>query len=137
MPHSCYILKADRYNKSYIGYTVDFSRRIRQHNGEIVGGAKKTKRWRPWHPVCIISGFEDASQALRFEYRLQHPKIRKKAGDDSTIFTLNCLLLLLLSGDGSIKAGSKTPWPPLVIHWYNRNYSITGLDNVTNNYLEE
>ena len=35
--HSCYIL----YNQNgltYNGYTVNFKRRIRQHNGEIKGG---------------------------------------------------------------------------------------------------
>ena len=38
----CYILKCGNY--TYNGCTNNFKRRIRQHNGEIVGGAKCTFR---------------------------------------------------------------------------------------------
>ena len=37
-----YILKSD--NLSYVGMTNDFFRRFRQHNQEIKGGAKYTKK---------------------------------------------------------------------------------------------
>ena len=37
-----YILKSD--NLSYVGMTNDFFKRFRQHNGELVGGAKYTKK---------------------------------------------------------------------------------------------
>lgn len=113
--HRCYILRSSVYNKTYIGYTVDFTRRLRQHNGEITGGAKRTKKGRPWVPVCEIRGFRDASTSLRFEYRLQHPKRRKPKGMDATEFTLQNLWRLIHSGDGSKKANTKRPWPPLTI----------------------
>ena len=41
----CYILKCGNY--TYNGCTNNFKRRIRQHNGEIVGGAKCTSRRDP------------------------------------------------------------------------------------------
>ena len=41
-----YILKSD--NKSYVGMTNDFFRRIRQHNKEIKGGAKYTSKSNNW-----------------------------------------------------------------------------------------
>ena len=35
-------------NSFYIGFTINPSRRLRQHNGEIASGAKKTMKKRPW-----------------------------------------------------------------------------------------
>lgn len=43
----CYLLEsrnARAKGRSYIGFTVNPRRRIRQHNGELVNGAAKTKR---------------------------------------------------------------------------------------------
>lgn len=139
--HSCYILKSSFLNKIYIGYTINFSRRIRQHNGELTGGAKKTKKGRPWYPICLIRGFFDASAALRFEFRLQHPinsnrkkrqyKTRKYANKqiqhtskDIVILTLQNLVNIINNGDGSIEKDNKMPWPNLNILWYDTNYSI-------------
>ena len=39
----CYCIQNNNKNKTYIGATNEFSRRIRQHNGIISGGAKSTK----------------------------------------------------------------------------------------------
>jgi predicted GIY-YIG superfamily endonuclease len=115
--HRCYILRSTMYNKTYIGYTVDFVHRLRQHNGELAGGAKRTRKGRPWVLVCEIRGFLDEHMALRFEYRLQHPKRRKPKGMDATVFTLTNMWRLIASGDGSKAAGTKTPWPPLTLFY--------------------
>ena len=123
--HSCYILRSTVSNRAYVGYTIDFPHRIRQHNGEIKGGAKRTQKWRPWTPICIIRGFYDASSALRFEYRLQHPGTRRKAGVDAVMFTLQALTRVINVGDGSIAKDNKMAWPPLQITWCLPGYSIT------------
>src|SRR5437868_4503905 len=44
----CYIIKSINTPYVYIGYTIDFSRRIRQHNRELKGGAKKTGKYYPF-----------------------------------------------------------------------------------------
>lgn len=55
---------------TYIGATMDIHRRLRQHNGEIKGGAKATtSKGNQWKRVCYVSGFPDWSSALQFEWR--------------------------------------------------------------------
>jgi predicted GIY-YIG superfamily endonuclease len=116
--HQCYILKSTVSNRIYIGYTVDFPHRLRQHNGEITGGAKKTQKWRPWYPICTIQGFYEKSSALRFEYRLQHPGKKKPARTDAVAWILEVLVNLINNGDGSIAKDNKMPWPAFHITWY-------------------
>ena len=79
----CYILKNSylpHKNRTYIGYTINPSRRIRQHNQEISGGAKYTSAFgnKSWYIYCLISGFPDNITALQCEWRLKHPCKKKK-----------------------------------------------------------
>ena len=67
-----YILKSD--NLSYVGMTNNFFKRFRQHNQEIKGGAKYTKKKLLWYPICIIDGFKDKKSACQCEWRLKHSK---------------------------------------------------------------
>lgn len=63
LPHYCYLLKSLKENctnRSYIGYTTDPRRRLRQHNRELLsGGAKKTLLYCPWQMEIIVSGFQN------------------------------------------------------------------------------
>ena len=58
---------------TYIGATVDLNRRLRQHNGEIKGGAKRTtskvSKNNTWTRVCYVSQFPDWTATLQFEWR--------------------------------------------------------------------
>lgn len=53
--------------KTYVGVTNNFSRRLKQHNGELKGGAKASRAGRPWVCACLIQGFMDKSKAYAFE----------------------------------------------------------------------
>ena len=78
-----YILKSD--NLSYVGMTNDFTRRFRQHNGELKGGAKYTKKRDYWYPIFIIDGFLTKKEAMQCEWRLK----RGKGGPEGRIKYIN------------------------------------------------
>ena len=76
----CYLLRSlenARSRATYVGFTVNPLRRIRQHNGLIKGGARKTKSKRPWAFVALVHGFQSQVEALQFEWAWQHPKISR------------------------------------------------------------
>ncbi|KMT18761.1 hypothetical protein BVRB_2g028820 isoform A [Beta vulgaris subsp. vulgaris] len=53
--------------KTYVGVTTNFSRRLKQHNGELKGGAKASRAGRPWICACLVQGFRNQSEACEFE----------------------------------------------------------------------
>lgn len=65
--------------KSYVGFTNNPKRRIRQHNRQIKGGAKKTNPCKPWKFVGWVTGFETKVEALQFEWLWQRPMRSKKS----------------------------------------------------------
>ncbi|KAK9940953.1 hypothetical protein M0R45_017585 [Rubus argutus] len=77
---ACYLLtsRCPRYKgHTYIGFTVNPRRRIRQHNGEIGRGAWRTKKKRPWEMALCIYGFPTNTSALQFEWAWQNPYVSK------------------------------------------------------------
>ena len=78
-PWSFYIIYNDR--ATYAGVSPDPVRRLRQHNGEIKGGAKYTTSKGPgWKHICIISGFQDKIQSMQFEWAVKHVAPRNAGG---------------------------------------------------------
>jgi structure-specific endonuclease subunit SLX1 len=61
----CYLLASD--GRTYVGATIDPDRRLRQHNGELSGGAKAT-RGRVWERKCLVGIFDNEHDALSFEW---------------------------------------------------------------------
>lgn len=72
----CYILRSkdpEHSRKTYVGKTNDLSRRLRQHNGELKGGAKYTSGRGPWEPFIVIKGFKFEHECLQFEWAMHNP----------------------------------------------------------------
>jgi len=70
-----YLLISVNNKCTYIGASNNPERRLRCHNGELVGGAKITKRNRPWRHVCVI-GKMDKISALQLEWRLKRRPLK-------------------------------------------------------------
>jgi structure-specific endonuclease subunit SLX1 len=70
----CYIIANDQ-DRTYNGYTTNLSRRLRQHNGEICGGARATHNRGPWRYVAILTslGWKDISTAMKHEWTIKYP----------------------------------------------------------------
>ena len=93
----CYCLKSSVSRRTYVGASINLTRRLRQHNGELVGGSKYTSSNRPWIPVYIVEGFSSWKQALKFEW--QWKKVKCKYGSMSPIERRKKCVNILLNRD--------------------------------------
>jgi len=98
---------------TYIGATVYLERRLRQHNGELVGGAKATKG-QVWKRICYVSGFPTWNDTLKFEWRWKKLSTKQKG---SPLERRRAALAYLLTLDRSTKTALPfAEWAP-TIHW--------------------
>lgn len=132
--YNVYFLQSTTSNKTYVGYSMNPFHRLRQHNGELVGGAKRTQVGRPWRIVCIVAGFPTAKAALQFEYRWLKIRATRQRITNGTkgerrykkcphITTCNEGLQYLLNCQWT----STSPAPksfPLTVHWNVSNYLV-------------
>ena len=107
-------------NTTYVGATVDVNRRLRQHNREITGGAKATKRMvdkgHTWTRVCYVSGFPTWQAALQFEWRWKQLSRKLPTSLNPLERRMKALKELLALERPTSKAKSYTEWsgPPEV-----------------------
>ena len=99
----CYLLMDNKLEKSYIGITNDLEKRLRQHNGEIVGGAKYT-RGLEWNRMCYIKNFIDKQALLQFEWYWK--KVTTKTSG-KTIIERRINALLKIDQQGKTTSKSK------------------------------
>ena len=78
---------------TYIGATIDPDHRLRQHNRELVGGAKATAG-RHWTRAFYIAGFPDWRTTLQFEWAWKHHsrKVKGCGGIEKRLRALEALL---------------------------------------------
>lgn len=92
-PFTCYILRHSKSRATYTGQTNNFKRRLRQHNGEIKGGARYTKMKRgtgSWSPLFRVKGFSTIGAVLRFERAMK--RHRQGPGPRGRVRQLEVLL---------------------------------------------
>lgn len=66
---------------TYAGVSPDPVRRLRQHNGDLKGGAKYTTGKGPgWRHVCLVEGFRTKIEAMQFEWAVKHVPPRNAGG---------------------------------------------------------
>lgn len=88
----CYIISNPR-NHTYVGITNNLTKRLRQHNGEIVGGARRTRGNGPWILQGFVKGFSSKRHVLQFEWRMHHARRKRgKSPLEKRMFAMNTLL---------------------------------------------
>ena len=96
MPPTVYLLE-NSFGRTYVGCTIHgVERRMKQHNGDLSGGARQTERGRPWSLYCTISGFRTRQESLQFEYAWRrvhrHQRPRPSYNVDGRVKSLNVLM---------------------------------------------
>ena len=72
----CYVLRTVDHKRTYNGITVDLKKRLRQHCGEITGGANAT-RGRTWEYIGVVTSYDPRftyDVGLSLEWHIRHPK---------------------------------------------------------------
>ncbi|KAJ4771890.1 Structure-specific endonuclease subunit slx1 [Rhynchospora pubera] len=87
---SVYLIVSSRLPRTYVGVTTNFTRRLKQHNGELKGGAKASSAGRPWSLACIVRGFENRSEACEFESKWKNisKKSSRKKKEENAVNSL-------------------------------------------------
>lgn len=122
---ACYLLVTDDGRHTYVGATVDVDRRLRQHNHELVGGARATgiqiAKGQTWKRVCYVTGMPDWRSALQVEWRWkQLGRTRCKAVHHPVQRRLRALKDLLAMERPTSAAIPYSSYPlgqPPIIHW--------------------
>lgn len=65
-----YVL-VSRVGRTYVGIARDVDRRLRQHNGELAGGARSTRPGRPWRVAQRVGPVETRGRAQSIEARVK------------------------------------------------------------------
>lgn len=111
---------------TYVGVTNNMHRRLRQHNQELRGGARSTKRRRPhgerWRLHFLVSGLPERRVALQLEWRL-HGHVALPArhvnpfGDGSAARRAWQLFWALQEERVTENAPRTADLPPFTVYW--------------------
>ena len=113
-PSFVYLLEST--NKStYVGATVYLTKRLRQHNKEIKGGAVatsiKVQKGEQWTRICHVAGFPSWNAALQFEWRWKQLSRKLPANMRPLERRIKALQQLLALDRPTSKAIPYSEWP--------------------------
>ncbi len=113
-----YCLQFGQGEKTYVGATNDFRRRLRQHNDELAGGAQYTTSavaashgTTSWSPVFAVHGFPSQRAALQFEWALKHETLAHRTQRNLVERRRQALQSLLRKERVTSKAEPLSSWP--------------------------
>ena len=66
-----YVLRSHDGRHSYVGVALDPEARLLQHNGELPGGARRTRSGRPWSLAAVAGPFSGRGEAQQAELRVK------------------------------------------------------------------
>ena len=107
-----YLLRTNDGRRTYVGATklIKLDRRLRQHNGELAGGARATRQYQgEWQRVCHIQGFDDWPGALQFEWSWKNLS-RRATGKSPVERRKNALEQLLTKDRATKQAKAFAEW---------------------------
>ena len=112
---ACFVYLLECDGATYVGATVDLNHRLRQHNGEIKGGAHatsmKVKQGKSWRRICHISGFPNWQAALQFEWRWKQVSRKYLAMKNPLARRATALRQILAMERPTSKALAFVEWP--------------------------
>lgn len=102
MTYVVYCLVSDNGRRTYVGCTNNMPRRLRQHNGELSGGARATRGGRPWRILFVSVVPLDKSGALSRE-RIVKNKSRAKSRASMSASERRLTSALEVFGPGGVR----------------------------------
>jgi hypothetical protein len=110
-----YVLTDETCTRCYTGFAKhSVKHRLRQHNGEISGGAKSTKRFKGKAKVAFyIGSFRDDKAGLQFEWALK----RTKGKVGGCVHRAQALQTLLKKEKWTSKALPSRKHQQMTIYW--------------------
>jgi predicted GIY-YIG superfamily endonuclease len=115
-----YLLESTNQS-TYVGATVDLTKRLRQHNKEIKGGAVatsiKVQKGEQWIRICHVAGFPTWSAALQFEWRWKQLSRKLPSQMRPLVRRIQALRQLLALERSTSKAVPYSEWtmPPQLV----------------------
>jgi predicted GIY-YIG superfamily endonuclease len=114
----CYCLVRSDSGATYIGATVDMEHRLRQHNGELAGGAHYTSAALPsgktWELACTVGPFPTWQAALQFEWKWKN--VSRKRPEGPLGRRIRAAILILNMDRPTSKAELFETYAPLTVY---------------------
>lgn len=116
-------------SNTYVGVTNDMTRRLRQHNGTLAGGARYTRRGTAWRLLFRVTGLPDRRAAIQLEWRLHRKRRDTSDVDPGGINPFDAspsgrrawkLCRALHMARVTSSATTTSTWRP-VVHWHARS----------------